>query len=119
MIRGSASIHHRWSTSATEWPSLDQRRIEQAIESFGPTTSDRILHVGVGSSSLARRFSPRVGLIDGLTVSEAEFAAAEALSLENYKVRLVNKYIPGLHGTLGHEYTYNLIVDNNLASFAC
>jgi hypothetical protein len=54
-----------------------------------------------------------------LTVSEAEFVAAEALSLENYKVRLVNKYIPGLHGTLGHEYTYNLIVDNNLASFAC
>jgi hypothetical protein len=97
----------------------DQRRIEEFIESFGPTTSDRILHVGVGNSGLARRFGLRVGLIDGVTVSEAERAAAEALLLDNYTVRVVNKYAPGLRRGLGHEYTYDFIVDNNLTSFAC
>jgi hypothetical protein len=98
--------------------SPDQLEIEQYLEggtSLAP--SARILHVGVGNSSLALRFRDRCAQIDGLTVIEREKARADALGLPNYSVFLLNKH--------GSEFPHRLqpgyewIVDNNPASYVC
>ena len=98
--------------------SPDQLEIEQYLEagtSLRP--SARILHVGVGNSSLALRFHHRCAGIDGLTVIEREKARADALGLPNYSVFLLNKH--------GSEFPHRLqpgyewIVDNNPASYVC
>jgi hypothetical protein len=92
----------------------DQARIEAVLE--GMDLADRnMLHVGVGNSGLAQRLASRLHLIDGLTVSSNEKARADALAIPNYRVFLLNKH--------SHEFVlptrYDVIVDNNLASFAC
>jgi hypothetical protein len=98
--------------------SPDQLEIEQYLE--GQTSlrpSARILHVGIGNSSLALRFHHRCAQIDGLTVIEREKARADALGLPNYSVFLLNKH--------GREFLqwiqpgYEWIVDNNPASYVC
>ncbi len=94
---------------------VDQTRIEtelERLELFGAS----LLHVGVGNSQLAKRFSPYVGHITGITVSDAEKQHADSLGLPNYEVHLLNKYSANL-GTLPHRYHF--ILDNNLAGFAC
>jgi len=93
----------------------DQQRIEAALERL-LAPGDRILHVGVGNSSLARRFAARAGAITGLTLSAAEKAHADALSITGYHVHIGNKYSHDLDAVHG---PYQIIVDNNPASFGC
>lgn len=93
----------------------DQRRIEEVLEIEG-VDGREILHVGVGNSSLARRFWARARRIVGLTVAPNERLAAEALGLANYTVHLESKYSPRIRALGGR---FDLVVDNNLASFAC
>ncbi|MFN7146916.1 MAG: hypothetical protein ACK4YP_24285 [Myxococcota bacterium] len=94
--------------------SPDQARIEQVLD--GLVSPDaRVLHLGVGTSHLARRFAARSAWIDGVTVVPAEVARAEALGLPRYRAVLANKY-GGLGALPG---PYDLVVDNNVASFAC
>ncbi len=76
----------------------------------------RLLHVGVGSSALARRFAARVAHIDGVTVVADERAVGRALGLANYRVRLLNKYGDGLRALVG---PYTFIIDNNPWTYAC
>jgi hypothetical protein len=95
--------------------SPDQRRIEAVLP--GLVHADAaLLHVGVGSSSLARAVAASLARIDGLTILADEKAVADGLGLPNYTVRLGNKYGTGLATLPGG---YALIVDNNPASFAC
>lgn len=75
-----------------------------------------VLHVGVGSSELARRHAPHVARIDGITVVAAEVERAEALALPNYRVRRLDKHGPEMTTQPG---PYDLIVDNNLSTYAC
>jgi len=102
-----------WSNQET---TTDQRRIEDVLE--GLQTEDvLILHVGIGNSSLARRFASRVRLIHGITIQENEVRLAESLRIPNYRVLNANKYSDDLCVRLGREYDY--IVDNNPSCFAC
>jgi hypothetical protein len=94
----------------------DQVRIEAVLDKM-PLTGAQILHVGVGNSQLAQRFASRARSIDGLTVHQNEKIYAEALGIPNYTVYVLNKYSRELVSALAH--TYDFIVDNNLASFAC
>lgn len=73
---------------------------------------ERVLHVGIGASELARRWTGRVSRIDGITVVQAELDAAPALP--NYRAWVQNKYAGGVW-----EGKYDLIIDNNPGSFAC
>lgn len=93
--------------------SPDQRAIDAALPGLARAHS-RILHVGVGSSALARRWAGRVAAIDGLTVVEAEAAHAERLGLARYRVFLADKY-----REIPVQGPYDLILDNNLSSFTC
>ena len=94
----------------------DQAEIEAVLEQ---TTIEgkRILHVGIGNSSLARKFAHRALAIEGLTVSRAEQLVACELGFPNYRVHLLSKYDTRLRGAVAGPF--DVIVDNNLASFAC
>jgi hypothetical protein len=93
----------------------DQSRIEAALEELAEPGS-RVLHIGVGNSSLGRRFAPRVARILGTTIHEPERAAAAALGLPNYTAVRANKYAADMDRLEG---PFDFIVDNNPASFAC
>jgi hypothetical protein len=95
---------------------IDQLRIEQQLDRMD-LSGVNVLHVGVGNSLFAERFCSRVNLIDGLSVSLAEKQCGDAKRLENYTVYLLNKYTRGFISTLRNKY--HIIVDNNLAGFAC
>lgn len=94
----------------------DQARIEAVLDTMA-LTGAQLLHVGVGNSQLARRFAGRVRSIDGLTAHQNEKTYAEALAIVNYTVYVLNKYSREAGSVLPH--TYDFIIDNNLASFAC
>jgi hypothetical protein len=99
-------------------PTPDQVEIEQFLEGQ-PLAGKRLLHVGIGNSSFARRFAGRCRMVEGLTVSAAERADALGLIREipNYRTRLLNKYEVRLAAAF--DEPFDLIVDNNLASYAC
>ncbi len=99
--------------SFAEQVSPDQVHLLAVLEPLVPAGA-RLLHVGVGASAVARQLSPRVAWIEGITVVQAEVAAAPPLA--NYRVSMVNKYGPGL-GTLPGPF--DVVVDNNPGSFAC
>lgn len=93
----------------------DQLAIE-AVLSEMDLSAARLLHVGVGDSGLAKRFSSRCRHIDGITVSQNELDMAQATGIPNYRSFLINKYHRDF---LRLEPGYDVIVDNNLASFVC
>jgi hypothetical protein len=94
----------------------DQARIEAVLDTMA-LAGVQILHVGVGNSKLAQRFASRVRAIDGITVHENEKTSADVLAIANYTVYVVNKYGREVVSVLPR--TYDFIIDNNLASFAC
>ena len=96
---------------------VDQARIEDALDAIGLHGSEQILHVGTGESSLAKRFASRVRLVDGLTLNAEEKRLADSLGIPNYTVRLLSKYSREFLLEIEHRYDY--IVDNNLASYVC
>jgi hypothetical protein len=94
----------------------DQTHIEAVLDTLAVTGAS-ILHVGVGNSKFAQRFARRARHIDGLTVHQNEKTYADALGLPNYTVYVLNKHSPEFGSVVTH--TYDFIIDNNLASFAC
>jgi hypothetical protein len=60
----------------------DQLRIEDYLDCFD-LADKRILHIGIGNSGLARRFSRRALEIVGTTVVEAEALQGACLALPN------------------------------------
>ena len=69
----------------------DQQRIEEYIDRLDLTHLS-ILHVGIGNSQLAIRFSQRAKSIVGLTISPLEAKEGERLRLSNYRPLVLNKY---------------------------
>ncbi len=107
------SIQHYRDTSYARQVSPDQSALDEAITSLlGPST--RMLHVGIGSSSLARRHAAAVAHIHGITVVIEEIDLAPALP--NYRAWLVDKHGPELRALPG---PYDLVVDNNPGTYAC
>jgi len=77
----------------------------------------RILHVGIGCSTLAQRYKPRGALVTGVTLHPAE--ARHANGLASYvQVVIADKHAPDFCANLPAE-AFDVIVDNNPASFAC
>jgi len=102
-----------WTQQAT---TRDQAHIEAVLDTMAVTGAS-ILHVGVGNSRFAQRFTSRARRIDGLTVHQNEKTHADALGIPNYTVYVLNKYSPEFISVITN--TYDFIIDNNLASFAC
>lgn len=96
-------------------PSLDLACIIDVLAGHDLAGRD-LLHVGVGCSALARRFSCRARRIVGLTIHPNEKAVAEELQLPNYSVLVLNKHGKEL-ACLDGRFDY--VIDNNLGSFAC
>jgi len=94
----------------------DQARIEAVLGTMAVTGAS-VLHVGVGNSRFAQRFASQARCIDGLTVHQNEKTYADALGIPNYTVYVLNKHSPEFVSVIAN--TYDFIVDNNLASFAC
>jgi hypothetical protein len=107
-------------SDAVDWTqqqtTRDQAHIEAVLDTM-MVAGASILHVGVGNSKFAQRFASRARRIDGLTVHQNEKTYADALELPNYTVHVLNKYSPEFGSVITH--TYDFIIDNNLASFAC
>jgi hypothetical protein len=114
---GLATDTQRWIDHTGLDTTVDQARIEDALEGMRLDDGQQILHVGVGNSRLAQRFAPRVQLVDGLTVWGPEKTLADSLQIANYTVHVLSKYSREFLLTIEHRYDY--IIDNNLASFAC
>jgi len=95
---------------------VDQQRIEAVLDGLD-LAGKRLLHVGVGDSGLALRFHKRCQSIDGLTIAERELMHGTGLGLPNYRIHLLNKY--GRDFLTALQPGYDLIIDNNLASFVC
>jgi hypothetical protein len=105
-----------WVDHTKDETTVDQARIEAELDKLN-LGGKNILHVGVGNSKFARRFASRVSLIDGLTVSHNEKTLADSAGISNYMVYLLNKYSREFIQTIKNSYDF--IIDNNLASFAC
>lgn len=103
-----------WRNWAGEDTTPDQRRIEDYLDRFD-LAGKRILHVGTGNSSLAKRFHARAAEIVGTTVVPAEAELGNRLALGRYRVLLHNKYA-GAQGLTG---PFDFIVDNNPTTFCC
>ena len=107
-------------SEAVDWTqqetTRDQVRIEAVLDTMG-VTGTSMLHVGVGNSKLALRFARQARRLDGLTVHQNEKTQADALGIPNYTVYVLNKYSPEFVSVI--TKTYDFIIDNNLASFAC
>src|SRR4030095_9842729 len=107
-------------SEAVDWTqqetTRDQARIEDVLDTMAMTGTS-ILHVGVGNSKFAQRFASRVRRLDGLTVHQNEKTHADALGIPNYTVYMLNKYSPEFVSVITN--TYDVIIDNNLPSFAC
>jgi hypothetical protein len=93
----------------------DQQRIEIAMDPL-VISGSRLLHVGVGNSSLALRWRDLDLEITGLTVNDSEMNHANDLQLKGYRTFLANKYSDDLASISG---PFDFIVDNNPASFGC
>ena len=117
------NLEQPWVTrisEAVDWTQQPTTRDQVCIEAVLDTmvvTDASILHVGIGNSQFAQRFASRARRIAGLTVHQNEKTQADALRLPNYSVYVLNKYSPEFVSVI--MPTYDFIIDNNLASFAC
>ena len=76
----------------------------------------KILHIGIGNSSIAKELRDIFGQIDGITNSQQELEAGKQLS-DKYRIYLLNKYNLEEFGKLDNDY--DVIVDVSLKSYAC
>jgi hypothetical protein len=102
-----------------DWTSMettpDQLRIENYLDAL-PLSGKRILHVGVGNSGFALRFSKRAVEIVGITVVRPEADHGNSLEIPNYDVIVHNKHAGSSERIRG---TFDFIVDNNPTTFCC
>ena len=102
-----------WSERET---TPDQKRIESFLSSK-PHGGKFLLHVGVGNSEFAKSVHSDFVGIDGITIERNEYEKGHKSGIDNYQVFLINKFSSKLSDNLGSNY--DLIIDNNPASFAC
>jgi hypothetical protein len=104
-----------WRDWSELWATADQLQIEDYLDRVG-TRGKSILHIGIGSSGLARRFTGHAAILVGTTVVPAELEKASSLALNNYRALIHNKYS-------GENYripeSFDVIVDNNPTTFCC
>ncbi|ROU05585.1 methyltransferase domain-containing protein [Lysobacter enzymogenes] len=116
---------HQAADERASWPLLDysgceptddQAAINRWLQGASLDGAD-VLHVGTGNSSVARLLDGRARVVS-VTVARGEFEHAQSLGLRDYRVHLLNKH--GLEfGERFAAASFDCILDNNLASFAC
>lgn len=94
--------------------SQDQEEINRFISSM--VINKTILHVGIGTNSVAKMFHQRVKFICGLTLSYKEKTLADQLNITNYQTVILNKHKSEDFRKLGK---FDIIIDNNINSYAC
>jgi hypothetical protein len=102
-----------------DWSLLDTTPDQIRIEKFLTRSNifrKRILHVGIGNSSLAKKMSRFSCDILGITISKDEISNAERLNISNYKYIIHNKYS---NSKLKFGDSFDYIVDNNPTTFCC
>ena len=104
-----------WQVWADRDTTADQARIEEYLQGV-VTRSSSIFHVGIGNSSLARRFAYCVSNIFGITLHHEEKALADSLNIPNYATRVINKFSRTM---VDVHHGFDFIVDNNPSGFSC
>jgi len=98
-------------------PTEDQAAINRWLAAADLRERD-ILHVGTGNSSVARLLAGKVRGIVSVTVAHNEWQHGNALGLPQYSVHLLNKHSDDFARQF-EPASFDCILDNNLASFAC
>ncbi len=112
---GSYYVKKQWDW--TERPTTpDQARIEAWLETT-LADGESLLHVGLGNSRLAERFSARCRTIVGMSITGPEVEHAVGLNIANYLPLLENKFSTAFAETF--DGAFDFIIDNNPSSFAC
>ena len=96
--------------------SADQAQIDQYLRNTGILTNKRILHVGVGQSSVASMFHEEFEHMDGIAIWKNEVKKGNDLGYLNYKCYVADKYMLDQLTMLGD---YDIIIDNNIRSYQC
>ena len=77
-----------------------------------------ILHIGIGNSFLSTQLSCKNNIVYGISVSKNEIKKGESLKNSNYKVIFCDKYSLNFKELFLNK-KFDIIVDNNLKSYAC
>jgi predicted TPR repeat methyltransferase len=105
----------------TYWEDRDVTTDELDIINFLDKKKDisfkSILHIGIGNSFFAKKFSLNNDII-GITISQKEINKAESLNLVNYRPFLFDKYSIQFKNFLD-KHKFDLIIDTNLKSYSC
>lgn len=115
----AADRHASWPLldySACE-PTEDQAAINRWLE-HAALDGLEVLHVGTGNSSVARLLSGKARRIASVTVARNEWEHGRGLGLRDYQVHLLNKHSLAFAERF-EPASFDCILDNNLASFAC
>ena len=111
--------YSHWVTQAewSEQASSDQKRMIAYLRT-ADLRGRRILHVGTGNSELGLLCAATAAFVDTTSISRAEIEKANSSGRRNYHGFLCNKYMAAelLSQTAP---AYDLIIDNNIAGFAC
>jgi len=95
----------------------DELDIINFLEKKKDITFKSILHIGIGNSYFAKRFSLNNN-ITGVTISQKEIKKAESYNFSNYKLVLLDKYSIQFKNFL-EKNKFDLIIDTNLKSYSC
>jgi len=101
--------------------SPDQLECNQFLQNLGPLLEGaKVLHVGIGNSSVLLQFHELFRQIDGITIMDSEIRVADGvrpLFDLDYQIYQFNKYDAANLQVLGSDY--DVIIDNNLKQHAC
>jgi len=95
----------------------DEKEIVLYLNKNNLIHSRKILHIGIGNSYLALNLKG-YDKIDGVTISNNELLNGLTHKIKNYDIFFKNKYSNGDLIKNRNNY-YDIIIDNNLKSFAC
>jgi hypothetical protein len=107
----SLCIARNWTRRET---TPDQQNIERVLVDM-TDPQETWLHIGIGNSSLAKKFADKVKQIDGISISPEEVEHAKGLGIINYHPFICNKY----SHKFDYDIFYDVIIDNNPTSHCC
>ncbi len=107
---------HKWRDYTDRPTTGDQLCIENYLDETY-NGGESVLHVGIGNSLFAKRFSTKFASIVGISITAREVENAASLRIDNYFPILMNKY--GWVFAESFSCQFDIIVDNNPSTFAC
>jgi predicted TPR repeat methyltransferase len=95
----------------------DELDIINFLENKKKNNLKSVLHIGIGNSFFAEKFSTKFN-ITGITISSNELEKAKSMNLINYHVYLLDKYSIQFKKFLKKK-KFDFIIDTNLKSYSC